>query len=288
VLQAQGELASSQKELEKALALVQTESSVISFGHRGLFLTLFAQTLWLLGYPGLAFDRTEQARALAKKEPDLWLRSTCEYTALLVRLWLRDQQTVDDATRLLAFATEHGLSYGIFSARICLGGALAQHGRPAQGVAEMELGLKEGVRMKMPWSPGIDAMRADAFAKLGRYSDGLRLVAEALVRSEETGAAMLRAEFYRLKGELLLARKNTNVDEAERAFRTAIEVARQQAARSWELRATTSLARLLAKQGKRGEARVMLDEIYNWFTEGFDTADLKEAKALLEELSGSA
>ena len=88
-----------------------------------------------------------------------------------------------------------------------------------------------------------------------------------------------------MKGELLLAGKNTNVDEAQRAFRTAIGVADQQAARSWELRATVSLARLLRSTNRHDEARAMLAEIYNWFTEGFDTADLKEAKALLEELS---
>jgi predicted ATPase len=282
--QAQGDFASSQKELEKALALAETTSPLMSFGDRASFLTPLAQTLWLLGYPGQAFDLAEQARALAKNEPDLWSRGICEFNALRVRLWLRDQRTVDDATRLLTFATEHGLSVLIFLARISLGVALAQHGLPAQGVAECELGLKEGVRMKMHWAQRSDAMRADAYAKVGRYSDGLRLVTEALVRSEETGEAIRRAEFYRLKGELLLAGNNTNVDEAERAFRAAIEVADQQAARSWELRATTSLARLLRDTNRRDEARVMLAEIYNWFTEGFDTADLKDAKALLQEL----
>jgi adenylate cyclase len=285
VLQAQGEFASSQKELEKALALAETTTSpILSFGHRAWFLNHLAQTLWLLGYPEQAFDRAEQARALAKNEPDLWWRGVGEYYALLVRLRLRDQRTVDDATRLLTFATEHGLSVLAFLARIGLGDALAQHRQPAQGVAEMELGLKEGVRMKMHWAQSDEEMLADAYAKIGRFSDALRLVATALARSEETGRAMYRAKFYWLKGELLLAGNNTNVDEAERAFRTAIEVADQQAARSLELRATTSLARLLAKQGKRDEARAMLTEIYNWFTEGFDTADLKEAKALLDEL----
>ena len=285
VLQAQGDFASSQKELEKTLALAETTSPLISFGHRALFLTHLAHTLWLLGYPRQALDRAEQARALAKSEPDLWSRGICEFNALRVRLWLRDKQTVNDATRLLTFATEHGLSGLIFLARISLGIALAQHGQPAQGVAESELGLKEGVRMKMHWRQRSDALRADAYAKAGRYSEGLRLVAEALARSEETGEAIRRAEFYRLKGELLLAGNNTNVDEAERAFRAAIEVADQQAARSWELRATTSLARLLRDIGRPNEARKMLDEIYNWFTEGFDTADLKDAKALLAELS---
>src|SRR5262245_58655840 len=96
------------------------------------------------------------------------------------------------------------------------------------------------------------------------------------------------SEMHRFKGVLLLTQNNSNAVEARRCFERAIELARKQSAKSWELRATTSLARLLAKQGKRDEARTMLADIYGWFTEGFDTADLKDAKALLEELSRSA
>jgi tetratricopeptide (TPR) repeat protein len=272
VLLAQGEFASSQKELEKALALAETTSPsirettspLISFGNRARFLTLLANTLWLLGYPGQAFERAEQARALVKNESDLWLRCVCETYALDVRLWGRDPQLVSDGTRLLTFATEHGLSAQVFLARIYLGGALVRHGQPAQGLTEMELGLKEEGRMKGPWwnRSRHDAMLADAYAKVGRFSDGLRLVATALARSEQTGKATYRAEFYRLKGELLLAGKNANVDEAQRALRTAIRVANLQAARSWELRTTTSLARLLRDNGRRDEARAMLAEIY--------------------------
>ena len=91
---------------------------------------------------------------------------------------------------------------------------------------------------------------------------------------------------YRVRGELLLKQNDTNASEAQICFERAIEIARRQAAKSWELRATTSLARLLAKKSRREEARTMLIDIYHWFTEGFDTADLKDAKALIEELSG--
>ena len=104
----------------------------------------------------------------------------------------------------------------------------------------------------------------------------------------KTGGGVSRpwheAEVYRQKGELLLAQDSSNVTPAERCFRTAIEVARKQHAKLWELRATTSLARLLRDTNRRDEARAMLSEIYNWLTESFDTADLKDAKALLEEL----
>jgi predicted ATPase len=97
--------------------------------------------------------------------------------------------------------------------------------------------------------------------------------------------ATYEAEMHRLQGELLLRRKDSNAAEAQSCFQRAIAIARRQSAKSFELRATTSFARLLARQEKRDKARAMLAEIYGWFTEGFDTADLKEAKALLEELN---
>ena len=102
------------------------------------------------------------------------------------------------------------------------------------------------------------------------------------------GRAVSGPDLYRLKGELLLMQNDSNVEEAENSFRRAIEIARRQQAKSWELRATMSLARLLNTQGRRDEARAMLAEIYGWFTEGYDTADLKDAKALLDELNAYA
>jgi predicted ATPase len=101
----------------------------------------------------------------------------------------------------------------------------------------------------------------------------------------KTGEQIDVPSLHRVKGELLLAQNPSDVAEAERCFRTAIEIARRQSARSEELRATTSLARLLAKQSRRDEARTMVAEIYGWFTEGLDTADLRDAKALLDELN---
>jgi predicted ATPase len=122
----------------------------------------------------------------------------------------------------------------------------------------------------------------------GHLDDGLRALTEVLAAAEEHENRSNEAEAHRLKGELLLGQNDSNVAEAQRCFERAIEVARRQSAKSWELRATTSLARLLASQGRRDEARAMLAEIYRWFTEGFDTADLKEAKALLEQLGAQS
>ena len=117
-----------------------------------------------------------------------------------------------------------------------------------------------------------------------RWSDGIAAAEEGLIDIEKTGAAAFAAELNRLKGELLVASRD-RAFEAQDAFREAIRIARRQQAKWHELRATTSLARLLRDIDRRDEARAVLTEIYNWFTEGFDTADLKDARALLDELS---
>jgi hypothetical protein len=119
---------------------------------------------------------------------------------------------------------------------------------------------------------------------MGRMEEAVRMIDAALAQVERTGAGVDQAEMLRIKGEVLLMRDSAAAEQPEGCFRTAIEVARAQEARWWELRATTTLAKLLRDTGRRFEARAMLAEIYNWFTEGFDTADLKDAKALLDEL----
>ena len=143
---------------------------------------------------------------------------------------------------------------------------------------------------------------AEAYGKAWRVREGLSTLDEAIAVAQNNGEHSHEAELYRLKGQLTLqlGQLTDNSEhsqprdtvpgsqsdtEAEACFRRAIEIARQQRAKSWELRATASLARLLAQQGHGDEARAMLGEIYGWFTEGFDTADLKEAKALIDELS---
>jgi predicted ATPase len=120
---------------------------------------------------------------------------------------------------------------------------------------------------------------------VAQAQEGLRVLSQAASRTEDTGERWAWADLHRLRGELLLIDDLSETSEAERCFRTAIEVARRQNAKSFELRASTSLARLLERHGRRDEARAMLAEIYGWFTEGFDYADLQDARALLDELS---
>jgi predicted ATPase len=127
---------------------------------------------------------------------------------------------------------------------------------------------------------------AQGLRKVGRAADGLAVLAEGLEASDRTGDSQRKAELWRIRGDLLLLEtKPGSENKAESCFRQAIDIARHQQAKWWAMRATVSLARLLARQDRRrDEARTILTEIYNWFTEGFDTVDLKEAKALLDEL----
>jgi predicted ATPase len=120
---------------------------------------------------------------------------------------------------------------------------------------------------------------------MDRLDDGLSALAESLTAADEHEIRQYEAETHRVKGELLLKQDHSNGAAAQSCFQRAIEIARKQSAKSFELRATMSLARLLAKQGRRDEARTSLTDIYNWFTEGFDTADLIDAKVLLDQLS---
>ena len=153
-------------------------------------------------------------------------------------------------------------------------------------MAQMQQGLaawhSTGAAVFQPY--GL-ALLAATSAQVGQYEAGLTLLAEALAVTNDKRERRWEAELYRLQGELLLARSAAQDTEAEACFQQALDVARQQQAKSWELRAAMSLARLWQHQGKHAAARVLLAPIYGWFTEGFDTADLREAKELLEALS---
>ncbi len=131
--------------------------------------------------------------------------------------------------------------------------------------------------------PTALALLARALCQAGKRAEALAAVAEALASTAQMGGSREEAELHRVKGELMLMNPRDDA-EAERCYRNAMDIARAQSARLWELRATTSLARLLRRQGKTAEARSQLAEIYNWFTEGFEFADLKDAKALLDEV----
>jgi predicted ATPase len=179
-----------------------------------------------------------------------------------------------------------GFPYVLWNARILKGWALAEVGRADEGVDQIDEAITALSAARAGLFLTINlATLAESCARAGRISEGLKAVAEALDLVRQTGESFWGAEIYRLRGELLLAQHNSNFADARNSLETAIHIARKQGAKSPELRATMSLARLLAKQGRREEARSTLAEIYNWFTEGFDTADLKDARALLDQLN---
>ena len=208
-----------------------------------------------------------------------------------LHLWRREvQPTRELAEALLALATEHGFPFWLAYGTILSGWALAAQGRVAEGIERMQQGLSAyratGAEL---WQTHFLALLADTYARAGQAEAGLKTLTEALAMVDRTQERVCEAELYRLKGALTLLQPGCEGeeagrrDEAEVCFLQAIAIARRQGARSLELRAVMDLSRLWRQQGKPGEARQMLAETYGWFTEGFDTADLQEAKALLDE-----
>jgi predicted ATPase len=197
------------------------------------------------------------------------------------------QATQERAERVSVLAREQGTPAYSALAALYRGWALAEQGLE-EGIAELRQGMAAyratGAGLGLPYQL---ARLAEAYARTGQIQEGLSALNEALLASDKTGDRRWIAELYRLKGELTLQSESEDQQEAEEYFHQAIAITRGQQARSLELRATMSLARLLAKKGRRAEARAMLAEIYDWFAEGFDTADLQDARALLDELAGS-
>ena len=243
--------------------------------------------LWFLGYPDRALERIDVATALAKESGSkAALENVHYFAAYIYQLCREPQHTRQRAEAALVLATESGNVSGRAISEIYLGWADAMAGDLEDGVARIRQYLSE---MKAGGSSLFEdrclTLIVTALGRLGRFDEGLRTIEESLPFFESTGQRFYEAEVHRLKGELLLAQDASNAAPAVQCFRTALDISRRQKAKSWELRATTSLARLLDQQRRRDEARTMLLEIYNWFSEGFDTADLKDAKALLEDLS---
>jgi predicted ATPase len=180
--------------------------------------------------------------------------------------------------------TEQGFAFALAFQTVLRGSKLVDKGQAEEGITAIRWGIDAseatGATQLLPFFHGL---LAKAYGKTGRADEGLELLDQALAQVHKTNERFCEAELHRFRGELLQIQDRAY--DAEACFRTAIEIARGQSSRSLELRATSSLARLLTKHGKRDEARTMLAEIYGWFTEGLDTADLKDAKALLDELN---
>ncbi len=186
----------------------------------------------------------------------------------------------------MEMSIEQGNPWFLAYGTVLRGWARAALDQGEDGIAEIHQGITEyRATGSLTWLTFFLALQAETYARAERNDDALASVAEGLALAEKTEERCWQAELNRIKGELLLAASCNNDAEAESCFSRALDIARRQQAKSWELRAAVSLSRLWQRQGEADEARDQLAPIYAWFTEGFDTADLKEAKALLDELS---
>jgi tetratricopeptide (TPR) repeat protein len=243
--------------------------------------------LWLLGYPDNALNKIKSARAFASESGSNLALEYAHYSAAFVHGLLGElEHARESAEAVLALATERGNAVHCAWSEAYLGWVQIEAGDLDRGIARMRRGAS-ALRNTGAFGgiPYFLALMAAALERRGQHDEAFRVINESLEIGERIGDRLAEAEVHRLKGQLLLAQDSSNAARAETTFRTAITIARGQKARSWELRATVKLARLLRDTNRGDEARAMLAEIYNWFTEGFDTADLKDAKSLLDELS---
>jgi predicted ATPase len=309
-----GELTSARQHQEQAIALYDRQQhprhTAGMANPRASCFYYASLTLWHLGYLDQALKRSHEAVAVAAELSHPFNLAQALGFASSFHSFRREWQIARErAEAVMTLSTEQGFPFWLAQGTIVRGGALTEQGQVDEGIAQMQQGLAAFRAM------GAELVRinhlprlAAVYAKTGQIKEGLSAVAEALAFVDKTGMRFCEAELYRLKGELTLQQFNVqgstfNVGdpqsairlpppsggnpqlEAETCFLKAIAIAQKQQAKSLELRATTSLARLWHQHGKIAEAHQVLSDIYGWFTEGFDTKDLQEAKALLEGLS---
>jgi class 3 adenylate cyclase/predicted ATPase len=286
-----GALSVARMHLEEGIALYtpdQCHAPVFRMGpDPGVNCRLYAAlTLWLLGYPAQALARIHDALALAHELSRPYSLAFTRYWAAVFYQCLRDVPTVhEQAEAAVALATKLGFTQWEVAGMIMHGWALGMQGQSEEGRAQIRQGIAvwraTGAVLTIPF---FCTLLAEVSAHLGHTADGLQALAEAHTLVEQHEERFWEAEVHRLRGVLLLQQEVAQQEEAEACFQRAHAVARRQEAKSLELRAAMSLARLWQQQGKRAEAYNLLAPIYGWFTEGFDTADLQEARALLEAL----
>ena len=288
-----GELSLGLEHLEKGLKFYDSNrdssySFVLGKSDPKVFYNLFVvRILWLLGYPDQSLQKSQEMLALAYEFSHQY--TIVEALVGVTRshtLRREDQQTREHAEALISLAHEQGFSMRAAQGLFFQGWALAVQGHQKQGITTMHQSLAtwqaSGVETHIP---DFLASIAEIYGKRGQIQEGLQTITKALNLIKKTEERWWEAEIYRLKGELLILESADNQSDAESCFNQALDVSRRQQAKSLELRATMSLSRLWQYQGKKEEARRLLSKIYGWFIEGFDTADLKDAKALLDELS---
>jgi predicted ATPase len=284
-------VAAAHRHFENGLALYDAERDGVNAARLGYDTAtachaLLAHVLWERGYPDEALRHAEQAIATARAAShplsEAWALSHAAYTHIMrgeIALCLERGEAA------LALATEQMLPHFAAHGMVGSGWALVKQGCTEKGFARLRAALDA--------DPAIGALAinsfwlgvlAEACLETGRTEEGLSAIREAIAKTREIAPRWYEGELNRLEGELLLVAKEPDATRAESSFRNAVAIAHARQAKSRELRAATSLARLWRNQGKRLEARDLLAPVYGWFTEGLDTADLTAARALLDSL----
>ncbi|MBI3244917.1 MAG: AAA family ATPase [Deltaproteobacteria bacterium] len=313
-----GKLSTARAHLELGIALYDPEqhrSHAFLYGQEpGVVSCIYAShTLWFLGYPDQALQKIHEALTLAEEAAHPFSQAWALFFAAVAHQLRREGQAAQEQTEeVIALCTEQAFPYWLAKGTILHGWALTEQGRKEEGITQMRGGLDaHRATGSELWRPYYFALLAEQYGKMQQSEEGLKVLTEALVMVERTGERFYEAELYRIKGALTLAQSKTSLGqvsgksqtsqeksedpntqhltpstqaEAETCFLKAVAIAQKQQAKSLELRATVSLTQLWQSQGKTAEAQQRLVEIYHWFTEGFDTKDLQEARALLNEL----
>jgi predicted ATPase len=287
-----GALASAQTHFAQGIALydpMQQRASAFLHGQdAGVVCHSYAAwTLWSLGYPDQGLAQSQESVTLARQSAHPFsLGFALSRAAVFHQLRLEVQAAQERAEATISLATEQEFPQWRATGACLRGWVLAHQGRVKEGIEQIQQG-------SIAWrSTGAEigrphylALLAEAYGTMEQPDAGLKVLTEALALVDKMGIRWYDPELYRLKGTLLLQQSSDNSTEAEACFHHAISIAQSQQAKSWELRAAISLAKLWQQQGKRQEAYDLLAPVYHWFTEGFDTADLKDAKALLDALA---
>ncbi|MBV8361846.1 MAG: hypothetical protein JO189_28510, partial [Deltaproteobacteria bacterium] len=285
-----GEYSAARRHFERAVRISQqTQDLIIAdlnialafpncIGH-------LAIVCWILGYPNQALRHAERLAELLRQPLPANAYAVCMHHLLMMRCdFLRDYRGARaQAEEALDRSTQSGNPWGMAYLAIGLGKIMLAEGAVDAGIEKLSVirGAEASYAQYLSsW------LAAGAYLNARRVAEGRAIVEQAIAAAAAGGSRLFESDLHRMKGEFALMAGDAL--EAQVAFSSAISIARRQQAKSFELRASLSLARLLAQQGSRNEARAMLTEIYNWFTEGFDTADLKDAKALMTELNDPA
>jgi predicted ATPase len=248
---------------------------------------MLSWALWHRGYPDQSARAADRALALSRQLGHAHTLAHALALAGIAAVFARDVATVCGyGNDCVALASEHGFAHWAAFGRILQGWAGTQRGEVMTGIAQIRDGIaaaeatgnRSGTQLRV-------TLLAEALALAGKIEDGLAALDDALAKAAVSGQRGWDAEIHRLRGELTSRLPYPDPAKAEDSFRTALAIAREQGTGGYELRAATSLARLWGEQDRRGEARDLLAPVYGWFTEGFETADLKDAKRLLDELA---